>query len=171
MKIKVEVKDEFSCTLERAFNSAILGDATRFLNGYFLQPPVVGFEDDETWGEPGGVRYPITNGNSFTPKGRLFTDKIIEKQKNKIWKWMIFDFKVPLMFFAEKAIGEWEVTPLLNNKIAVRYCYSYDSKNWFFHLFTIAFVNLQWKGMMKKAIIGIKKQAESNEPFIYNNKK
>lgn len=169
MKIKVELKDEFSCSIDRAYNAAILGDATRFLNGYFLQPAVIGFEEDETWGEPEGVRYPITNGNYFTPKGRLFTDKIIEKQKNKIWKWMIFDFKVPLMFFAEKAIGEWEVTPLTNNKVAVRYGYSFYSKNRFYHLFTLAFVSIQWKGMMKKAIKGIKLQAESNEPFIYRN--
>lgn len=167
MKIKIELTDEFLCSVDRAFKAPILGDATKFLNGYLFQPPVVHFEEDETWGEVGGIRYPVTNGNLFMPKGRIFTDKILEKDNNKIWRWMICDFKVPMMFFAKKAIGEWEVKPGKENKIAVRYSYTFYSKNIFYHLFTVLFGLIQWKGMMKKAIKGIKKQAERNERFVY----
>jgi hypothetical protein len=171
MKFTIELSDEFSCSIDRAFKAPILGDATKFLNGYLFQPQVIGFEDDETWGELGGVRYPIMNGNLFTTKGRIFTDKIIEKEINKVWKWIIYDFKIPMMFFAEKAIGEWEVKSIAENKTSVRYSYTYYSKNKLYHLFTIIFSIVQWKGMMKKAIKGIKKQAESSEPFIYEKNK
>lgn len=169
MKIKATLSDKFYCSIGRAFKTPILGDATQFLNGYFLQPPVVGFEDDSTWGKPGGIRYPVTNGNILTPKGRLFTDKIITRNENEIWKWVIYDFKVPLMFFAAKAMGEWEIVAAKENSIAVRYSYTFYSKNIFYHLFTILFVTMQWKGMMKKALRAIKAQAESDAPLVYEN--
>ena len=167
MKIKIEISALFLCAAERAFKCPILGDATKFLNGYLFQPPVIGFEDDETWGKIGGIRYPVTHGNLFMPKGRIFTDKIVERVDNEMWKWMIDDFKVPLMFFAEKAIGEWKVIPFSGNKMMVKYSYTFYSKNMVYHFFTVMFVHIQWKGMMKKALQGIKKMAESDEKFVY----
>jgi hypothetical protein len=162
MKLKVELSDVFKCSIDKAFETPILGDATKFLNGYLFQPPVVGFEDDKTWGEIGGLRYPITNGNLFIRRGRIFTDKIIERNHNKDWKWMIYDFKVPMIWFAEKAIGEWHVYLEKENLVTVKYSYTFYSKSWILHLLTIPFVVIQWKGMMKKALRGIKEQAESN---------
>lgn len=117
MKVRVELTDVFSCSLERAFKAPILGDATKFLNGYLFQPPVIGFEEDETWGQINGVRYPLTNGNLWMPKGRIFTDKILERENDKHWTWMVYDFKLPLLFFAEKAIGEWRVNELAKIKL------------------------------------------------------
>ncbi|MGZ4064622.1 MAG: hypothetical protein ACXVP0_16710 [Bacteroidia bacterium] len=167
MKRKAELTGEFACSVERAFKTPILGDATKFLNGYLFQPPVVGFKDDSTWGKVGGIRYPLTNGNFFMPKGIAFTDKILSRTENKMWMWTIYDFKVPAMFFAEKAIGEWEVKAIEENRISVRYCYTFYSKNKFCHVFSILFIAVQWKGMMKKALSAIKKQAESNEVLVY----
>ena len=166
MKIRIEIAAIFLCSAERAFKCPILGDATKFLNGYLFQPPVIGFEEDETWGRIGGIRYPVTDGNFFMPQGRIFTDKILERDEGKMWKWMIDDFKVPLMFFAEKAIGEWKVIPVSENKMRVKYSYTFYSKNRFYHLFTVVFVHIQWKGMMKKALMGMSKMAESDEEFI-----
>lgn len=170
MKLRISLTDTFTCSVERAFKAPILGDATKFLDGYLFQSPVVRFEEDENWGRVGGIRYPVTNGNLFIPKGRLFTDKIIDCKNNCRWDWMIYDFKVPMMFFAHKAEGKWEVTETRNNKIAVLYSYTFYSKNIFFHPFTVVFGFLQWRGMMKKALKGIRKQAESNGQFIYEIK-
>jgi hypothetical protein len=167
MKVKVELTDTFHSSIERAFKAPILGDATKFLNGYRFQPPIIGFEEDDTWGQVDGIRYPITNGNFWLPKGRLFTDKILERNENESWKWTIYDFKIPMMFFARKAIGEWTVLEKGSNRIEVCYAYTFYSKNIIFHLGTMLFCQLQWKGMMKKAIAGIKQQAESKLPFIY----
>lgn len=167
MQQKVELTDVFLCSLDLAFKTPILGDATQFLNGYLFQAPVVGFEDDETWGEVGGVRYPVTNGNLFMAKGRIFTDKVISRNENKSWSWMVYDFKLAGMFFAEKAIGEWEVKELGENKIQVKYCYTFYSKNKFYHLFTMMFALVQWKGMMRKALMSMKRLAESNAPLVY----
>ena len=115
MKFSYEITDVFNCSLERAFKAPILGDATKFMKGYLFQPPVTGFEDDETWGQINGIRYPINNGNLFVKKGRMFKDVILERTENSYWKWTIYDFEFKSLFFASKAIGEWHVKRLNEN--------------------------------------------------------
>ena len=46
------------------------------------------------------------------------------------------------------------------------YGYTYFSKNLLWHPINWLFVKIQLQGMMKKALIGIKAQAESNNDFI-----
>lgn len=167
MKIKIELTDTFYTSIERAFKAPILGDATKFLNGYRFQPPITGFEEDETWGQVNGIRYLVTSGNFWLSRGRLFTDKILSRNENEFWKWTIYDFKIRLMFFTWKAIGEWKVLERGPNRIEVNYSYTFYSKNIFLHLCTMLFCSVQWKGMMRKAIKGIKLQAESKLPFVY----
>jgi len=165
--VSYTLKDVFECSLERAFQAPILGDATKFMKGYLFQPPVTGFEEDQTWGEINGLRYPINNGNLLVKKGRMFKDVILERDENKYWKWTIFDFEFKTLFFIEKAIGEWEVKKLSDNKIEVAYTYTYYSKKKLFNPLTWLLVNIQIKGIMVRALSGIKKQAEFGEKFIY----
>lgn len=167
MKFSFKLKDVFDCSLERAFKAPILGDATKFMKGYLFQPPVTGFEDDRTWRQVNGKRYPINNGNLLVKKGRMFKDVILERVENKYWKWKIYDFKFKTLFFINKAIGEWDVQELNENKIEVTYTYSYYSKNWLSNPFTWLLVKIQIQGTMKRAFLKIKKQAQSNDPFIY----
>jgi len=167
MKTRFEITDVFNCSIERAFKAPILGDARRFMKGYLFQPAVTAFEEDETWGQVNGVRYPVTSGNLMVKKGRLFKDEILERNENKFWKWTIYDFKIRSVFFTHKAIGEWHVEKSNQDQIKIIYTYTYYSKNIFLHPLTWLFVNIQIKGIMKRAIKGIKKQAESNETFIY----
>lgn len=171
MKSKAEVKDIFNCSVERAFKAPILGDATKFLDGYLFQPGVTGFEEDETWGTPNGIRYPVTEGNLFVKKGRLFTDKILERNENKYWKWTVYDFLTSALFFANKGIGEWTVVEIDKGRIEVTYKYTYYSKNSLLQPVNWLFVHIQLKGMMKRAMAGIKKQAESEDEFIYEGRK
>ena len=79
MRVSCKIKDVFDCSLERAFKSPILGDATKFMKGYLFQPPVTRFEYDKTWGQINGKRYPINNGNLLVKKGRMFKDVILER--------------------------------------------------------------------------------------------
>ena len=116
MNFSHEISAVFDCSLERAFKAPILGDATKFMKGYLFQPPVTGFEDDQTWGEINGIRYPINDGNLFVNSGRMFKDVILERRENKYWKWTIYDFEFNTLFFIQKAIGEWEVKNLNENK-------------------------------------------------------
>ena len=167
MKVSFKINDVFDCSLERAFKAPILGDATKFMKGYLFQPPVTGFEDDKTWGQIDGIRYPINNGNLLVKKGRMFKDVILERVENKYWKWTIYDFEFKTLFFISKAIGEWYVDAINENKIEVTYIYSYYSQNRLYRPLTWLLVNIQIRGIMKKAIKGIKEQALSNEPFIY----
>ena len=167
MKYSYTLKDIFECSQERAFQAPILGDATKFMKGYLFQPPVTGFEEDQTWGEINGLRYPINNGNLLVKKGRMFKDVILQRDENKYWKWTIYDFEFKTLFFIERAIGEWEVKKLSNDKIEVVYTYTYYSKKKIFNPLTWLLVNIQIKGIMIRALSGIKKQAESSEEFVY----
>ena len=167
MNVSFKINDVFDCSLERAFKAPILGDATKFMKGYLFQPPVTGFEDDKTWGQINGIRYPINNGNLLVKKGRMFKDVILERVENKYWKWTIYDFEFKTLFFISKAIGEWYVEAINENKIEVTYIYTYYSKNRLYCPLTWLLVNIQIRGIMKRAIKGIKEQALSNDPFIY----
>ena len=167
MSVSIKVTDIFDCSLERAFKAPILGDATKFMKGFLFQPPITGFEDDKTWGQIDGKRYPINNGNLFMKKGRLFKDVILERVENKYWKWTIYDFEIKTLFFISKAIGEWSVKTIKETKIEVTYTYTYYSNNRLYSPLTWLFVNIQIKGIMKRAIKGIKAQALSDHPFIY----
>ena len=167
MKYSYKLKDIFECSEERAFKAPILGDATKFMKGYLFQPPVTGFEEDQTWGQINGIRYPISNGNLFVHKGRMFKDVILERDENKYWKWTIYDFEFKTLFFIERAIGEWEIKKLSDNKTEVIYTYTYYSKKKLFKPLTWLLVNIQIKGIMIRALAGIKLQAQSNDDFIY----
>lgn len=170
MKTKVELSDVFNCSQERAFKAPILGDATRFLNGYLFQPPIIGFERDETWGQVNGLRYPVTNGNIFMPSGPFMADEVLQRVENKYWQWSIYDILPKALFFMNRGVGEWTVKPLSENRMSVTYSYTFHSRNWFEYLITKVFAIVQWRGMMKKAMKGIRLQAESNEPFIYETR-
>tara|TARA_B100001540_G_scaffold313746_1_gene337278 strand:- start:969 stop:1490 length:522 start_codon:yes stop_codon:yes gene_type:complete len=167
IKYSYRLKDIFECSEERAFKAPILGDATKFMKGYLFQPPVTGFEEDQTWGQINGIRYPISNGNLFVHKGRMFKDVILERDENKYWKWTIYDFEFKTLFFIERAIGEWEIKKLSDNKTEVIYTYTYYSKKKLFKPLTWLLVNIQIKGIMIRALAGIKLQAQSNDDFIY----
>jgi len=137
------------------------------MKGYLFQPPVTGFEDDKTWGQIDGIRYPINNGNLLVKKGRMFKDVILVRTENKYWKWTIYDFEFKTLFFIEKAIGEWELKKLEENKVEVIYTYTYYSKKKIFNPLTWLLVNIQIKGIMVRALAGIKQQAQSGEDFVY----
>lgn len=158
----------FNCSRDRAFKTPILGDATKFLTGYLLQPAVLRFEDDKTWGQVNGIRYPVAKGNFLVPETRVFTDEVLERRENEYWRWTIYDFTIPVMFFAERAVGEWEVTEHPSGGWHIRYTYTFTASHPIWRPLLWLFVNIQWKGMMQKAIKGIQQQAESEAPYIYN---
>ncbi len=169
MKATTSVKALFHCSIERAFQAPILGDATRFLDGYLLQPPVVGFEEDETWGRVNGMRYPVISGNFLVKPGRVFTDQILVRTENRYWKWTVYEMRLKALFFVEKGVGEWLTEPLEEGTVRVTYSYSYFAKQWLYMPLIWLFVKVQIRGMMKQAITGIQLQAESGEPFKYTN--
>lgn len=156
----------FDCSLENAFKAPILGDAKRFLSGHGLQPPISYFADDETWGQVGGVRYPVTEGNFLVPKGRTFTDEIIERTENERWRWQIYDFQQPAMFFLQKGVGEWTVRELEPEKVEITYSYTFYPSHPFWHWAVWLLIQLQWKGMMKRALPGIHEQAKEGK-WVY----
>ena len=154
-------------SIERAFKTPILGDATQILTGYWCIPPVSGFINDETWGEDGGSRIPLSNGNWLSKGGSQGLDEIITRQENKYWKWQISEFGSSL-FFAKKAEGEWWCSEASNGEVSVIWKYTWYPKNVFFYPITWLFVRILWRGVMKQGIAKIKAMAENNAAYIYN---
>jgi hypothetical protein len=168
MKVTICLQGKFQCSLERAFAAPIRGDATQFLNGYFLQPAVVGFEEDEQWGQVGGLRYPISHGNLLMPQGRIFTDRTILREENQRWMWEITDIQSWTLYFWRRATGTWTVAADEAQGVKVTYTYELEARNLFFYPATWLFAQFQWRGMMRKALKGIQAQAESDCAWVYD---
>lgn len=165
MKSNCTVTSELNCSLERAFKTPILGDATKFFPKYF---GLVGFADDETWGREGGSRIPLVKSVFRKIPKRTFFDQVIKREENKYWNWRISEFKNGLKFLAIKSEGEWFVSENKNGFINVKYSYTFTSKNKLIHPFTWYFTKIFWNFLMRKAIKQIKILAETEAPYIYD---
>lgn len=167
MKVTNTITETFSCSLERAFRTPIHGDATKILMGYGFVPPVKGFAKDETWGIVGGSRIPIMKGNLLVKEGEYGFDEIFDRKDHEYWRWGVTKLGFS-MFFATMAQGEWWATNNNNGTISVKWTYTYFSRNIFMQPFTWLFVKIFWEKIMQNGMKGIKKMAESGEPYIYN---
>lgn len=156
----------FNCSLERAFKTPILGDATQFLIGYGVVPACTGFIDDETWGKVGGHRVPLVAGSAFSKAGPQTFDQILVRDDNRYWKWQIDQFPASL-FFANKAQGEWWATDNGDGTISVKWTYTFFSRNALTQPVALAFVKLFWSGLQRQAISRMKAIAESDAEFVY----
>jgi hypothetical protein len=166
MIVQNTVQSVFRCSLERAFKTPILGDATKMLTGYGVVPPCVGFSEDETWGVEGGHRIPQMAGNLFAQKGSYGFDQVLVRQENNYWKWQVDNFP-PLLFFATKAQGEWFCKDNHDGSVSVKWTYSFFATNMLTYPITWLFIRIFWRGLQKKAISNMKVIAESDAPFIY----
>lgn len=168
MKTSYSLTAHFNCSLERAFKTPILGDATQFLTGYGPIPPVIRFEEDETWGKAGGYRYPIAQGNFFAKEGRTGFDEIKVRDENKYWKWQVQEFGQASLFFATKAVGEWWVKQISEEKIEVKWTYNWHARNIFTWGINWGFVKLIWGGIMRRGLKNMQKYAEGDGEWVYN---
>jgi len=161
------VTARFNCSLERAFKTPILGDATQFLTGYGVIPACTGFVDDATWGQVGGHRIPLVEGSLFNSAGPQAFDVILAREENRYWKWQIDQF-TPSLFFATKAQGEWWCTDNGDGTITVKWTYTFFSRHALLHPITWGFVRLFWNGLQRQAIRRMKSIAESDAEFVYS---
>lgn len=166
MKTEYTVTSVFRCSLERAFKAPILGDATKILPGYVVIPPVVGFVDDDTWGQVGGHRVPVFKGSLFNPAGPQTFDQILVREENRYWKWQLDDLPWS-MSFLKKCQGEWWCTDNGDNTITVTWTYTLFSTNILLHPITYLFTKIFWGGLQRQGIRQIKAIAESGEAFLY----
>ncbi|MCB0547211.1 MAG: hypothetical protein KDD19_06445 [Phaeodactylibacter sp.] len=166
MKTIVEVEAIFHCSLERAFKTPILGDATQFLTGYGPVPAVVKFTDDSTWGQPGGRRIPQSAQNWVSKGGAVGVDEIYAREENKYWKWGVAEFRQWSMGFTEFQ-GELFFEEISDNAVKVRWVYTLYSNSLLAYPFHWFFGNVFWKGQMRGAIREMKRYAESGEGFAY----
>ena len=167
MTLSTTLTAAFQCTLERAFKTPILGDATQYLVGYGPVPPVLGFKNDATWGKEGGHRIPVMKGNLFARGGPSGFDEIVTRKENEYWQWQVTKFDRLGMFFATKAEGEWWVEPQAEGQVTVKWTYTLHPRNQLTRPFTWLFLKLVWTPLMKKGMAGMKAFAESSQEFLY----
>jgi hypothetical protein len=168
MIVKNTVTANFNCSLERAFKTPILGDATKFLAGYGVVPPVTGFIRDESWGKTGGSRIPMSNGNKWIPKGEMGFDEILVREENTYWKWQVTDFRFWKKVFS-KAQGELFFKDNGDGTVSVKWTYTYHATNLFNYPFIVYFVRAYWKKIMRNGILVMKEHAENGKPYLYDN--
>ncbi|QDT59959.1 hypothetical protein SV7mr_24730 [Stieleria bergensis] len=132
-----------------------------------MQPAIVSFDDDSTWGQPNGLRYPVTNGNFLIPKGRLLTDVILDRVENSMWQWQISDFRAKSLFFTSHAIAKWNVTESTEGTVDVVFSYRYFASHWSVFPVLWGFAVIQVRGMLQNALTAIKQYAESDKPMVY----
>lgn len=166
MKTIITVSAVFNCSLERAFKTPILGDATQFLVGYGPVPAVVRFSDDETWGKPGGHRIPHSAKSLLSPGGPIGIDRVYERIENRYWKWGVTEFSQWSMGFTA-FMGEMHFAEVSPNGIAVTWTYTLISNSAIAYPAQWLFGQLFWRGQMRHGIIRMKQYAESNTPFLY----
>jgi hypothetical protein len=157
----------FKCTIDRAFKTPMLGDATHILVAPGGYRPVVGFAKDETWGVPGGTRIPISNSFLFIKSEESGLDKIFVRDENKYWKWGVSQFR-PILFFATENYGEWWVEDNHNGTINATWKYTWYSTNILTHPINWLFVKLLWRIIMRNGMQNMKQMAETETPYIYN---
>lgn len=166
MKTIAQVEETFYCSLERAFKTPILGDATQFLTGYGPAPAVVKFTDDSTWGKPGGRRIPHSAPNWVSKGGEVGVDEVYVRDENKYWKWGVAEFRQWSMGFTEFQ-GELFFEEISDNAVQVRWVYTLFSKSFLAYPFHWFFGQVFWKGQMRGAIREMKRYAESGKVFLY----
>jgi len=167
MQTRIEVEETFSCSLERAFKTPILGDATIFLAGYGVIPAVEKFTEDSTWGQPGGTRIPHSAKNLLSKGGEIGVDIVAVREENKYWRWGVAEFRQPSMGFTEFR-GELFFEEKSPQSISVKWVYTLFSTSVVAYPFHWIFGNAFWKGQMKQGIQKMKAYAESDKPFLYN---
>lgn len=161
------VTETFNCSLETAFKTPILGDATKTLTGYGIIPPVSHFTEDETWGQVNGSRMPHSAKSLLSKGGEIGLDVILAREENKYWKWQVTDFRQWSMGFS-KFQGEFFFQQLNETQVSVRWVYSLSSKNILAYPFHYFFTKVIWNGNMKGAIKRMKTIAESGKAsFLY----
>lgn len=166
MKISISVSANFDCSDERAFKTPILGDATQYLKGYIVIPPVINFKDDQTWGKPGGTRIPIVGRNLFSKGGEIGLDTVISRQENEYWQWEVTDLKQPMLGI-NKFEGQYFVRATDNQRVSVKWIYTLHTDIILLFPFQWFFAHMFWKKQMQNGIRHMKKFAESEKPFLY----
>ena len=166
MKTIISVEGLFNCSLERAFKTPILGDATQFLVGYGIIPAVKKFTADETWGKPGGSRIPHAVKNVVSPGGEIGMDRVYVRDEFRYWKWGVTEFRQWSMGFTEFQ-GELFFTEIRSGEVHVRWVYTLHSTSWIAYPLHWLFGNIFWKGQMKIGIKKMKVFAESDAALLY----
>ena len=164
-KLKVEVSAIFNCDLERAFKIPILGDATSFLKGVGPLPGIDRFEDDDTWGQINGSRYPVAKSNLLTNGGRVGYDKIYERKENEYWNWGVTNIET-FVFGITEFEGELFFEEI-SDGIHVRWVYHCSIGNAWLRPFAWIFFKWFWKKNINNAISYMKVAAEGSGVLLY----
>jgi hypothetical protein len=160
MIFKVSTSTIYHCSLEKAFQTPMLGDVTKVHTGYGIMPPVTHTSDDENWGVPGSSKK-VYAAKSLTQKGGYVSmDHVLERIENQYWKIQVDDFQAWMLGFY-KFVGEWKTTELEPNKILIEYTYHLHANQPLLYPLNWLFARTFWKTYMKRVLENIRKMTLS----------
>ena len=166
MQTKVNVSTIYHCSLERAFKTPMLCDVSKIHTGFVILPKVTHCTDDEHWGQIGYSKKVFVVKSLIQKGGFSSIDKVIDRIENKYWKIEVSDFQTWILGFT-KFVGEWQTTPIEENKIAVSYTYTMHSQHVWLYPLNWLFTKVFWKIYMKHVIENIRQLIDNNEPYLY----
>jgi hypothetical protein len=167
MKLRVQVKSIYNCSLERAYKTAILSDVSKVHTGYSIMPKVTHCTEDDNWGQPGSIKK-VHVAASLTQKGGWASiDKILERVDNKYWKIEVSDFKSWILGFY-KFEGIWETVELEKDRIQINYTYILFSKGILLYPFQLLFAKMFWKRYMTRVLENIRQLILNEEPYLFD---
>lgn len=163
---KTKITAVYNCSLERAFKTPMLCDASKVHTGFGPMPKVIHCTEDENWGKPGYSKK-IFVAPSLTQKGGWASlDKVLERVENQYWKIEVSDFQSWMLGFS-KFVGEWETTEIEPNKIKVEYTYSLHSEIALLYPLNWLFAKIFWRIYMKRVLENIRIMAYNSEPYLH----
>ena len=159
MIFKISISSIYHCSLEKAFQTPMLGDVTKVHTGYGIMPCVTHTTDDENWGVPGSSKK-VYAAKSLTQKGGYVSmDHVLERIENQYWKIQVDDFQAWMLGFY-KFVGEWKTTELEPNKILIEYTYHLHAKQPLLYPLYWLFARTFWKTYMKRVLENIRKMTQ-----------
>jgi hypothetical protein len=162
----VTVRAIYHCSLERAFKTPILCDVSKIHTGFVFMPKVTHCTDDEHWGKPGYGKKVFAAKSFFQKGGWISSDTVIERIENRYWKIEVSNFKTWFLGFT-KFVGEWQTTPLDNNKIQITYTYTLHFFPAILYPLNWLFTKIFWRLYMKRVIRNIRVLIDKEEPYLF----
>ncbi|MBX7181074.1 MAG: hypothetical protein K1X82_03090 [Bacteroidia bacterium] len=165
-EVKVNIQEQFNCSLERAFKSPMLCDVLKVHTGFLFMPKALRVFNDEKWGEPGETKEIVFAKSIAASAEMVLHDQVLERKENKYWKIKVWNPGGLLLFFTH-FVGEWEVKSESSNAVSIVYTYTLCFNSPLLYLPALMFAHFFWKAYMGNVMRNIKAMAQGNEAFLY----
>lgn len=166
MPPRVQRTTIFRCSLERAFQSPMLGDIRQVHTGFGPMPRVTHCTDDTGWARVGSTKHVHMAPTLGFAGGFASIDRVVERVENVRWTIEVSEFQ-QWMFGFNRFVGEWETRHRAPNEIEVVYTYTLHGGAAWLAPVQWLFAHTFWWIYMGRVLENVRKIAYANEPFAH----